>query len=274
MNSGVLRGVLGVCSRPRAGRSTGFPSVNRATGATLVEMMVVMTIMIAAASIFSQMVIATAQLREVQRENAIAVEAARVLMEEMRNEDFRDIFYLYNQDPGDDPGGAGTGFGHRFAVNGLDPLPTSADGLHMEVILPALESAVVSQLAGTDWGSREAVLIGGGAIGIGGLGGGGGGGAGGGAIGLVGGGGGGGGGALGGGGGAVAPEPDPPWELREDYQDALWGMPRDLTGDSIIDAEDHAENYILLPVRVRIEWQGRVGPRTYEVLTMLADFKG
>ena len=90
-------------------------------------------------------------------------------------------------------------------------------------------------------------------------------------------GGGGGGGAIGFGGGGVvvaAPEPDPQWELREDYQDADWGMPRDLTGDSIIDAENHAHSYILLPVRVLIEWQGRVGPRRYEVLTMLADFKG
>ena len=67
-------------------------SIRARRGATLVEMMVVMTIMIAAASIFSQMVVATAQLREVQRENAIAAEAARVLIEEIRNEDFRDVF--------------------------------------------------------------------------------------------------------------------------------------------------------------------------------------
>ena len=117
-------------------------------GTTLVEMMVVMAVMLAAASIFSQMVIATAQLREVQRENAIAAEAARVLIEQMRNEEFRHLFFRYNQDPLDDPAGAGTAPGHRFLVRGLNSLPGSPDGLQMEVIFPAFAKEVESTRSG------------------------------------------------------------------------------------------------------------------------------
>jgi len=224
-------------------------------GATLVEMMVVMAVMLAAASIFSQMVIATAQLREVQRENAIAAEAARVLIEEMRNEEFRHLFFLYNQDPLDDPGGVATAPGHRFLVRGLNPSLGSPDGLQMEVLFPAYEKEVASNLTGSKWDTRIIEL--GGSTTTGKLGGGGG------MVGSM-----GGMGGMGGGGAA----PGPAWELREDFISADWGMPRDLSGDSVIDAEDHSKDFILLPVTVRVEWQGSFGPRTYEVQTMLADF--
>jgi hypothetical protein len=211
-------------------------------------MMVVMAVMLAAANIFSQMVIATARLREVQRENAIAAEAARVLIEEMRNEEFRHLFFLYNQDPLDDPAGAGSAPGHRLFVRGLTPLASSPDGLQMEVIFPAFAKEVESTLTGTKWSTRLLELEGGGAIG------------------MI----GGGGGMLGGGGMVAAPEPD--WQLREDYISEDWGMPRDLSGDSIIDDLDHSQDFILLPLTVRLEWRGSFGPRTYQIQTMLADF--
>ena len=49
-------------------------------------------------------------------------------------------------------------------------------------------------------------------------------------------------------------------------------MPRDLSGDSIIDDLDHSQDFIILPLTVRLEWRGSFGPRTYEIQTMLADF--
>ncbi len=59
-------------------------------------------------------------------------------------------------------------------------------------------------------------------------------------------------------------------QLREDVVDAELGMPRDLNGDAgVIDALDHALNYRLLPVRVRIEWQGAIGPRRVDMETIL-----
>lgn len=53
-------------------------------------------------------------------------------------------------------------------------------------------------------------------------------------------------------------------ELREDVAG------RDLNGDEEIDSENHAADYLLLPVTVRIEWQGVTGARSVEFATVLA----
>lgn len=58
--------------------------------------------------------------------------------------------------------------------------------------------------------------------------------------------------------------------LRENAALTALSMPRDLNGDVMIDGEDHAGDYILLPVLVRIEWDGRVGRRSFEMSTLLA----
>jgi hypothetical protein len=49
------------------------------------------------------------------------------------------------------------------------------------------------------------------------------------------------------------------------------GMPRDLDGDTFVDGDDHAGDYQILPVRVRLEWQGKGGARVLEVRTMVTD---
>lgn len=51
------------------------------------------------------------------------------------------------------------------------------------------------------------------------------------------------------GGGALA--------LREDVADAALGMPRDLNGDGVTDALDHSGDYIVLPVRITLQWRGK-----------------
>jgi type II secretory pathway pseudopilin PulG len=58
--------------------------------------------------------------------------------------------------------------------------------------------------------------------------------------------------------------------LRENAVDATLGMPRDLTGDILIDAADHAADYRVLPVRVRVSWTGKSGPRAVEIQTLLS----
>lgn len=58
-------------------------------------------------------------------------------------------------------------------------------------------------------------------------------------------------------------------DLREDLVDASFGMPRDLNGDGAIDALDHAGDYVVLPVRVLVEWTGRSGNRTISLDTIL-----
>ena len=37
------------------------------------------------------------------------------------------------------------------------------------------------------------------------------------------------------------------------------GMPRDLDGQGGIDAQDHSNDYCILPVTVRLEWRGAAG---------------
>lgn len=49
------------------------------------------------------------------------------------------------------------------------------------------------------------------------------------------------------------------------------GMPRDLNGDVLIDAGDHTDDHIILPVCIEIRWQGKGGDRTMRIDTLLAD---
>ena len=53
--------------------------------------------------------------------------------------------------------------------------------------------------------------------------------------------------------------------LREDVVDTGLGMPRDLNGDSVVDAADHAGDYVLIPVHVRLEWKGVAGDSSFDL---------
>jgi len=60
--------------------------------------------------------------------------------------------------------------------------------------------------------------------------------------------------------------------LAEDLVDDMFGFPRDINGDGAIDALDHRADWVLLPVRVRLEWTprgGTGGTRDFEIYTML-----
>lgn len=58
--------------------------------------------------------------------------------------------------------------------------------------------------------------------------------------------------------------------LREDTENRLLSMPRDLNADLMIDDQDHARDYVLLPVTVRVAWQGKGGRRSFQMSTMFA----
>jgi len=66
----------------------------------------------------------------------------------------------------------------------------------------------------------------------------------------------------------LMPSPGP--ELIETTISKDLGMPRDLNGDAIIDDANHATNYIVLPVTVRVEWMSENGPRNFQLSTMFA----
>lgn len=58
-------------------------------------------------------------------------------------------------------------------------------------------------------------------------------------------------------------------QLREDAVDDALGTPRDLNLDGAVDGADHAADYEVLPVRVRVDWTGRGGDQSLEVVTTL-----
>ena len=60
-------------------------------------------------------------------------------------------------------------------------------------------------------------------------------------------------------------------ELREDAAQGGLGMPKDLNIDGLIDGLDHAVDYKLLPVLVRVRWRGVKGPALIEFKTTLVE---
>jgi hypothetical protein len=58
-----------------------------------------------------------------------------------------------------------------------------------------------------------------------------------------------------------------PVRLREDI--LFNGRALDLNADGALAADDRASDYMLLPVRVRVEWKGRSGNRFVELQTVL-----
>ena len=160
----------------------------------------VLVVLTVAVGMLSSTMVSTARLRPIQRETALASEAARAQLETMRARPFDELFALYNADPADDPGGAGTAPGAAFAVPALDPQTGDEDGLVGVVRMPA----------------------------------------------------------------AAAP-------LREDAADASLGLPRDLDADGELDGADHAGDYEILPVEIRLEWKGAAGPQDLVIYTMFAD---
>ncbi len=182
------------------------PSARARLGFTFVELAVAMTILLVSVLILSSVVTSLAQQRAVNRETALAVAAARNRLETLRSEDFAEVFALFNADPGDDPGGAGSAPGRNFAVAGLDLAPDDADGLQGEIVFPTVSDPLQGLM------------------------------------------------------------------LREDVTMPVLGLPRDLSGDNVVDDQDHAAAYFILPVQIRVRWNGATGPRQYEMATQLCRY--
>lgn len=68
-----------------------------------------------------------------------------------------------------------------------------------------------------------------------------------------------------------------PWDpaahavLRENIEVSGLGSVRDLNADGVIDGADHAADYELLPILVRLEWRGAAGPQLLENRLLLVD---
>jgi len=59
-------------------------------------------------------------------------------------------------------------------------------------------------------------------------------------------------------------------QLLENQIDASFGGPRDVNADGLVDGVDQSGDYVVLPVRVRVEWRSRSGDRFVEIQTLLS----
>ena len=154
-----------------------------------------MTFMAVALGAVVSSLVASISLKNTNRESHVAMLAAESALERIRGETFANAFRMFNANPADDPGGAGTAPGNSFAVTGLSPRTGDADGRAGEIQFPGDGNT-----------------------------------------------------------------------LRENVVDAGLGMSRDLSGDGVVDNADHSGDYVVLPVRVRVQWQGETGDRELEIV--------
>ena len=114
---------------------TRGPRASRA-GLSLLEILVALTLLVIGAAAVSSNLVSARSLSRARSERAQASDAAASLIETLKGATFAEVFRSYNDDPSDDPGGAGTAPGSAFAVEGLDPRADDADGLPGEVLFP------------------------------------------------------------------------------------------------------------------------------------------
>jgi hypothetical protein len=168
--------------------------------------MIAVAVMVTAVLASSSLLVSGFALLRVNRESGLALASARQTIESLQsgNPTFEDLFALFNADPADDPGGAGTASGSNFDVRGLNTRYSDPDGRPGRIEFPSPTAS--------------------------------------------------------------------PGELREDLTADLFGLAAnvDLNGDGAIDSLNHASDYSLLPVVVRVEWTGSSGNRSLALRTFFA----
>jgi len=113
-------------------------SVASRGGFTLVEVMIAIVVGTVATYILSTSVTAAVANTISRQQQAVAAEGAMNCMEQIRSMPVESVFALFNDDPSDDPDGAGTAFGSFFDVEGLAPTcdETGAPRAIGRVLLP------------------------------------------------------------------------------------------------------------------------------------------
>src|SRR5262245_56908919 len=102
----------------------------------MLELVTAMGVLGVAFAMYSGTSIASQRQRQINRETAIASDAAQKVLESMRSESFATLHKLYGRAPQDDPGGPGTAPGAAFDAEGLEPVENDADRRVGEILLP------------------------------------------------------------------------------------------------------------------------------------------
>ena len=122
-------------------------AARRRAGFTMIELLLVASVLLVTLLFFSQSMGSAVALSGVNRETGLATEGVREIVERMQGtEDFALVFRLYNDYPDDDPDGQGTAPGAAVAVAGLDPTDDDPDGLVGEIRFPTVPGAAGPEL--------------------------------------------------------------------------------------------------------------------------------
>ena len=116
------------------------PSFERAReGFTLLEMMIVVTLVSIVLVAMSNSILTSMKVTGVNRESAHATDGIADMMERLQGVGaFGDVFKLYNDNPLDDPGFPGSAPGSHFAVQGLQAAEDDVDGVVGEIVFPTI----------------------------------------------------------------------------------------------------------------------------------------
>jgi prepilin-type N-terminal cleavage/methylation domain-containing protein len=115
-------------------------------GFSLVELLVAATLIVVALTGIAGSMLSSMALNRVNRETALAQQAACRALEELRSVPFEEAFFVYNTTPGDNPGGTVPERGPNFAVPGLAALASDADGLVGQIEFPVVDPFGSDQL--------------------------------------------------------------------------------------------------------------------------------
>lgn len=108
------------------------------TGFSLVELLVAATLIVVALTGIAGSMLSSMALNRVNRDTALAQQAASRALEELRSVPFEEAFFVYNATQGDNPGGTVPERGPNFAVPGLTPLASDLDGLVGQIEFPVV----------------------------------------------------------------------------------------------------------------------------------------
>ena len=126
----------GLRTPPLPSGSTDSTSARRArSGFGLIEVMISLSVLTIALLAFGRAILGSIAAGQTQREQGIARDAARQLVERMQAETFSEVFARYNATAVDDPID-GNLFTAGFAVQGLQVQQGDADGLVGRIVFP------------------------------------------------------------------------------------------------------------------------------------------
>ena len=122
-------------------RSPRLRAARSRLGTGMVELLFAIAVILVGLLGYSRTLAETAELEDLNRETAIATDAARQVVEAINGSPFDEVFARFNSDTGDDGALTGPAPGNLFEVEGLALVPGDADGNHGEIIFPSQAGA-------------------------------------------------------------------------------------------------------------------------------------